>query len=199
MKISRLWLRVFVFGGAVLSGLFGSRGWAVADSFECLLGQVNEIGIGYKIAPVPLEVRGKTLRERALIGLGSYMVNAQGGCNDCHTNPSYAPGGNPFLGEPEKINADGYLTGSTPFGPFLSHNLTRCQDGEPAGLNFAEFLTVMRTGKDFKDSALPPGNTPLLQVMPWPVYGNMPTCELRAVYEFLKAIPAHPGCVPGGG
>jgi hypothetical protein len=36
---------------------------------------------------------------------GSYIVNAQGGCNDCHTVPSYAAGGNPFLGEPEVISA----------------------------------------------------------------------------------------------
>ncbi|HEX9671010.1 MAG TPA: hypothetical protein VGC93_16180 [Thermoanaerobaculia bacterium] len=35
---------------------------------------------GFNIAPVPLKLRG---RNRALVGLGSYIVNAQGGCNDC--------------------------------------------------------------------------------------------------------------------
>lgn len=49
----------------------------------------------------------------------------------------------------------------------------------------------MRTGID--DDAVPP-NVPsasndLLQVMPWPVYRNMTTRELRAVYEYLSAIP----------
>ena len=48
---------------------------------------------------------------------GSYIVNT-GGCNDCHTNPEFAPGGNPFLGEPEQINVDRFLAGGREFGPF---------------------------------------------------------------------------------
>ena len=200
MKTNKWCLRGLMITGLVLGGLLSNGVQARAESFQCILGQINEIGIGYRIAPVPLNLRGKTLRERALIGLGSYIVNAQGGCNDCHTNPSYAQGGNPFLSEPERINADEYLSGGTPFGPFISRNLTPCQAGKPAGLTFDEFLTVMRTGKDFKDAQIPslPQPTPILQVMPWPVYGKMTTCDLRSVYEFLKAIPAHEGCVPGG-
>jgi len=27
--------------------------------------------------------------------------------------------------------------------------------------------------------------------MPWPVYGKMTDRDLRAVYEFLSAIPSH--------
>jgi hypothetical protein len=42
------------------------------------------------------------------VGLGSYIVNAQGGCNDCHTNPPYATGGNPHLGESKVINSTHY-------------------------------------------------------------------------------------------
>ena len=44
---------------------------------------------GFRIARVQgiqLNLRGK---ERDLVGLGSYLVNAVGGCNDCHTEPSY--------------------------------------------------------------------------------------------------------------
>ena len=59
--------------------------------------EASRIQKGYQIAPVPLRLRG---RDRALVGLGSYIVNAQGGCNDCHTNPPYAEGGDPFLGQP---------------------------------------------------------------------------------------------------
>lgn len=29
----------------------------------------------------------------------------------------------------------------------------------------------------------------ILQVMPWPVYGKMTRRDLRAVYEYLSAIP----------
>jgi hypothetical protein len=36
----------------------------------------NEIALGYRISPVPLNLIGKN---RELVGLGSYIVNAQGG------------------------------------------------------------------------------------------------------------------------
>ena len=40
------------------------------------------VRIGYAIAPVPLNLEGKN---RDLVGLGSFIVNAQGDCNGCHT------------------------------------------------------------------------------------------------------------------
>ena len=69
---------------------------------------------GYQIAPVPLNLEDRDL---ALVGLGSYIVNAAGGCNDCHTSPPFAEGGDPFLGQPKAVNAARYLAGGTPFGP----------------------------------------------------------------------------------
>jgi hypothetical protein len=56
-------------------------GTALADDDS----ESARIKVGYRIAPVALNLRGKN---RALVGLGSYIVNAQGGCNDCHTYPS---------------------------------------------------------------------------------------------------------------
>ena len=50
---------------------------------------------GFDIAPVALDLKGKN---PALVGLGSYIVNAQAACNDCHTRPPYAEGGDPFQG-----------------------------------------------------------------------------------------------------
>jgi hypothetical protein len=171
----------------------------VADDDEppCLEEQSAKIRRGLRIAPVPLNFEGKN---RRLVGLGSYLVNAQGGCNDCHTNPPYAKGGNPFMGEPEQVNAAGYLAGGNDFDPFVSRNLTPCSDDKPAGLTFEAFVRVMRTGVDLKDGQTGPPDTPLLQVMPWPVYGKMTRCELRAIYEFLRAIPPHDdqGCAPAG-
>src|SRR4051794_32444258 len=71
-------------------------------------GDESRIQRGFQIAPVPLDLKHKN---RALVGLGSYIVNAQGGCNDCHTNPSYKAGGDPHLGQPAVINAEHYLAG----------------------------------------------------------------------------------------
>src|SRR5687768_8113699 len=68
----------------------------------------NEIKRGLAIAPVPLNF---PRRKKEQVARGSYIVNAQSGCNDCHTNPSYAEGGNPFEGEKEQINTANYLAG----------------------------------------------------------------------------------------
>ena len=148
------------------------------------------ISRGFAIAPVPLNLRHK---DRALVGLGSYIVNGVGGCNDCHTQPSYAPGGNPYLGQPEQINTANYLGGGQHFGPFVSRNLTPEADGLPAGRTFAQFSLEMRTGYDL-DHAYPAFG-PLLQVMPWPGYSKMTEQDLRAVYEYLRAIPPAPAGV----
>jgi hypothetical protein len=145
----------------------------------------SQIQRGYAIAPVPLNTGGLN---PALVGLGSYIVNAQGGCNDCHTNPPYAPGGDPFAGQVEVVNAAGYLGGGVAFGPFTSRNLTpRASDGRPAGLTLAEFTDALRRGTDYKNRH--PEISSLLQVMPWPVYGKMSDREIQAIYEYLRAIP----------
>jgi hypothetical protein len=147
----------------------------------------NRVALGLELSPVPLHV---TKRNRELVGLGSYIVNAQGGCNDCHTCPSYKV--NPFTTGQRKnvVNSANYLAGgvafNTPGGTFVSPNLTpdpsnnNLPDG---GHTFEQFKSMMRTGHD----AEPPHA--ILQVMPWPVYGNMSDEDLRAVYEFMKAIP----------
>ena len=146
---------------------------------------------GFAIAPVPLNLKGKN---RALVGLGSYIVNT-GGCNDCHTNPSYLPGGDPFAGEPEQINVPCYLSGGTDFGITRSRNLTPDSQGRPAGLTLEEFIHVLRTGEDTTSPGDPPFDNGLLQIMPWPVFGKKTDRDLTAVYEYLKAIPRRPRCL----
>jgi hypothetical protein len=151
---------------------------------------------GLSIAPVPLDLRGKN---RALVGLGSYLVNAVSECNDCHTRPYYELGGNPFKGQPERINRLDYLTGGNQFGPFTSANLTPNAAGLPAGLTLDEFIHLMRTGETEDHPAL----GPVMQVMPWPTFRKMTDRDLHAIYEYLRAIPSRPDnpnpgpCCPG--
>ena len=88
---------------------------------------------GFDIAPVHLEFERE---KRNLVGLGSYIVNAQGDCNGCHsTGPAaeFLPGGNPyFLHSTEQINPATYLGGGRDFPPIsgvpsphiISRNLT---------------------------------------------------------------------------
>jgi hypothetical protein len=142
----------------------------------------SRIQRGEALAPVPLNMTGLN---PALVREGSYIVNAQGGCNDCHTVPSYATGGNPFFGEPELINAPCYLAGGADFGIAVSRNITPRANGLPANRTLEQFKELMHEGTDFAGGA-----TPILQVMPWPVYGKMSDRELEAIYEFLRAIPS---------
>jgi len=179
------------FGGAflttiVLASVAGGRAQDRDDEGD---GRIQQ---GFRIAPVPLNLRGKN---RALVGLGSYIVNAQGVCADCHSCPTYEPGHNPYVGGDGKFNAANYLAGGVHFGPFTSANLTPDNHGVPEqGNDFATFMTMMRTGHD------PDEGNRILQVMPWPVYRHMTDRDLRAIYEYLRAIPtARPGLCAGPG
>lgn len=148
----------------------------------------QDIKKGLAIAPVPLHLNG---RNNNLVGLGSYIVNAQADCSGCHTNPPYTPGHDPFLGQPTRVNKEHYLAGGTEFGPFVSRNLTPDMNGLPAGLTLQQFIQVMRRGTDFKHIPphVPSEERDLLQVMPWPAYRYMSDRDLRSIYEYLKAIP----------
>ena len=149
----------------------------------------SRIRLGFAIAPVPLNLNGQN---PALVGLGSYYVNAVSECGDCHTNfPQYLPGGNPFLGQPKQINVANYLRGGHTFAPpdpfhvenpITSRSL-RPENGLPAGLTFDQFVDVIRNGTDYDH----PGR--LLQVMPWPILQNMTDRDLFAIYSYLSTLP----------
>jgi len=150
----------------------------------------SEIQQGLDISPVPPNLQGLN---PALVARGSYLVNAVAECGRCHTaQPRYMPGGNPFLGQSAQINTTDFL-GRTSGSP---RNLTPDAQRLPAGLTLEEFIFTMRTGTDLK--GLPPftpsAQLDLLQGMPWPENQKMTDRDLRAIYEYLKAIP----CVPGG-
>ncbi|HJQ97595.1 MAG TPA: hypothetical protein VJ826_04720 [Candidatus Polarisedimenticolaceae bacterium] len=152
----------------------------------------SEVQRGIDIAPVHLNLAGKS---PSLVALGSYIVNAQGGCNDCHTCPPYAEGHDPFAGQDAQVNAENYLAGGTSFGPFVSANITPDENGLPHGLTLEEFIQAIRTGHD------PDEPEEILQVMPWPVFRNMTDRDLTAVYTYLTAIPhaeRNDACVPEG-
>jgi len=178
---------------------------------------------GLEIAPVPLNLEGKSLK---LVGLGSYFVNAVASCNDCHSSgpaAEYTAGGNPyFKGNPPKVfNQSVYLGGGRNFGSLIpgtpeivSRNLTPDKTGLPAGgRTFEEFLQIFRTGADLDhlhpncstnvtSSAVcfpenQPFNGDLLQVMPWPLFQSLRESDIRAIYEYLRAIPCISGPATG--
>jgi hypothetical protein len=223
------------FAAIVVSGLLISSSPGRADNGKGNgigngngVAEGSQIQIGFSIAPVPLNMIGKN---PDLVGLGSYIVNAVGDCNGCHSaGPATEYIGNPALFAPpsltvhqvKKTNPATYLGGGRDFGPFpapnsplhiFSRNLTPDITGKPeGGHSLAEFMQIMRTGKDFDTSVHPtcPANTAqtascvpypfdggLLQIMRWPAFQDMTNRQLQAIYEYLSAIPCIDTVVSG--
>lgn len=187
-------LKAFLFAGLLIGSVCVSLLSAMAGGDKENDDNSNSrVQQGFAIAPAPLNLHGKN---RALVGLGSYLVNALGGCNDCHTCPTYTPGveHNPFIGGDGQLNAQNHLAGGVHFGPFVSANLTPDANGKPAGLTLDEFRTTLRTGHD------PDDPSEFLQVMPWPLLRHATDRDLAAIYEYLSTIPsATPGTCSGPG
>jgi len=161
---------IVALGTIFLLGVFGSSPRVQAqngpDEYEASL-----IDEGFEIAPVHLNLTGK---DRNLVGLGSYLVNAVGDCNGCHSSGAppigfypYVTGKNPYFHQPAKVDPTVYLNGGanfgtlgivgTPTGPngyagpsIISRNLTPDKNGRPAGGHtLAEFKEIIRHGTDF--------------------------------------------------
>ncbi|HEX4592706.1 MAG TPA: hypothetical protein VH157_00455 [Bryobacteraceae bacterium] len=179
----------------------------------------SKIQKGFDIAPVHLNLAGKN---RALVGLGSYLVNGDGDCNGCHSagpQTEFTPNGNPYLLPPvfagkKTVNPATYLGGNRDFlalvpgsAHIISRNLTPDKTGMPeGGRPFSEFLQIIRTGVDLdhlhptcptgtiNTGCVPfPFNGALLQIMPWSAFQDMTDHDIRAIYEYLSAIP----CITG--
>jgi cytochrome c553 len=93
---------------------------------------------------------------------GEYLA-AIAGCAQCH-----GPGlsGGPIPGAPR--------------GAAVATNLTSTGLGN---WTEADFVRLMRTGHRPDGSAIDPS-------MPWPYYAQMSDLELRAIWEFLRVVPA---------
>jgi hypothetical protein len=132
---------------------------------------------GLAISPVPLSLDGKTGKEKALIGLGSYIVNAASDCSGCHGGPpGFLAGGNPFFLGGGQVAWSRNLTPDPETGLALTHD---------------QFVEAIRTGRDFH-----PASTGMLVVMPWTTLRWSSDVDLDAIYAYLRAIPAVKNAVP---
>ncbi len=147
-RFARSAAAVAAFTAIVLAGIGSSspRARATDDDND---GNESRIQRGLEIAPVQLNLDGKN---RALVGLGSYIVNAHVPCNECHgAGPAinqFLPGSNPYFGQPAVINPATYFGGGRDFGAIapgaahiISRNLTPDKTGLPVGGHtFSEFV-----------------------------------------------------------
>jgi hypothetical protein len=109
---------IVVLVASVLAGMLTSSSRANADDGKSD-DSASLVQIGFMIAPVHLNLQGKN---QELVGLGSYLVNARSDCNSCHNsggppNFDFAPGFNPYFGQPKKVDPTTYLGGGQDFGP----------------------------------------------------------------------------------
>ena len=144
---------------------------------------------------------------------GRYLVRI-GGCNDCHTPKTMTAKGpiadekRTLSGHPasEKLPAvpkglitpDGWgavvnnhLTGwSGPWGTSYSRNLTPDTATGLGSWTEDMFIKTIREGKHQGEGR------PLLPPMPWQEYANMTDDDLKAVWAYLRSIPAVNNPVP---
>jgi mono/diheme cytochrome c family protein len=159
----------------------------------------------------PAEQEAQT--QEAKIARGKYLVTI-GGCNDCHSPKIFTPTG-PMLdttrllsGHPAGTRLPEFpldYIGPTKWGAVTTNDLTAWFG--PWGVSYAYnltpdpgtglgsyteeiFIKTLRTGKKLGvgRDILPP--------MPWQTIGQMSDDDLKAVYAYLRSLPAVNNLIP---
>jgi len=147
----------------------------------------------------------------AAVERGRYMA-AILGCGDCHTPLVMGPRGpepdmtHQLAGHPESlVMPPPPATGDSPWvwhgagtntafaGPWgISYAINLTPD-EVTGIgSWTEemFVNAIRTGRHWGQSR------PILPPMPWPAYAHLTDADLKAVYAWLRTVPAIKNQVP---
>jgi len=156
-------------------------------------------------APAPAPAPSPNPVER-----GKYIVSTSA-CHDCHTPTKMGPNGpepdmsRALSGHPESIKvtkpakldspwmaagSETFTAWSGPWGISFTANLTP-DDNTGLGKWTEElFIKAIREGKHMGTSR------PILPPMPWPVYRNFTDEDLKAIWAYLRSIPAVSNHVP---
>jgi hypothetical protein len=184
-----------------------------------------EIEAGLQAAPVHLTYDHGDRKLVGLGSYLVNVASECNGCHSAGPATQWAPGHNPYqrlgpFSPPEAVNPATYLGGGRDFGQvgpvtsatvpphIISRNLTPDSTGLPEqGADYGEFVDSMRYGIDHDhlhpncggavttNCFNPPFDGNKLQIMPWTAFQNLTDRDLRAIYEYLRAIPciASPG------
>ena len=136
---------------------------------------------------------------------GKYMVGIMG-CGDCHTPMKLGPNGpepdlaRQFTGHPESLPMPAPPSlGDSPWNSLS--NATNTAFAGPWGISYARnitpdeatgigtwteemFVKALKTGKSYG------GGRPILPPMPWPAYAKATDDDIKAVFAYLKTVPA---------
>jgi hypothetical protein len=179
-----------------------------------LLGSLGSAGCGASSAEAAGEKKGDaTLDTHARVERGRYLVNGIG-CNDCHTPLKMgANGPEPDMsrmlsGHPERfeitaaaaapagqwqhgfVGAPTSTAFSGPWGVSFAANLTPDTNTGLGIWTEEMFIRALRTGKHFGVSR------PILPPMPWQNFAKLTDDDLKAVWAYLRSVPAIMNHVP---
>jgi hypothetical protein len=152
------------------------------------------------------------MTEQQMIEKGKYLVTV-GGCDDCHTPKNFGPQGpeldmtRRFSGHPEGSVIPPVDTTLLHQWAFFSHDLTTAVG--PWGVTFSAnltpdnetgigtwqpemFINAFRTGKHLGVA----DGRPILPPMPWQNLQHLDEEDLRAMFAYLKSLPAIKNKVP---
>jgi hypothetical protein len=138
------------------------------------------------------------------VARGKYLVTL-GGCNDCHTPWKMGPGGpapdetrllsghpqDVKMPEPPKGGAAWAWSGAAtntafagPWGVSFARNLTPDAETGLGEWTEKDFIVTLRNGRHMGHGR------PLLPPMPWFNYGKATDEDLKAIFAYLRSIPA---------
>jgi mono/diheme cytochrome c family protein len=142
-----------------------------------------------------------------------HMLIVGGGCHDCHTPKKIGPNGpeadmaRMLSGHPQEVVVDAPFQ-QDPKNPWTTHTNDHLTAWSGAwGVSFAAnltpdqntglgiwteemFLNALKLGKHMGTAR------PIMPPMPWNWYGQLPDEDLKAMFAYLKSIPAISNRVP---
>jgi hypothetical protein len=215
------------FTAIVITGMLitSSRGSAKNDN-NAEQDEKMKIEIGFKVNPVTLNTAGKD-HDLLYLGSYIVNVTGDcNGCHsngpstEFVGNPALFQPPSHTAHQVKQINPATFLGGGRDFGAFpaptsplhiYSRNLTPDVTGmAEGGHSYSDFVQIMRTGIDFDGvhptcptttqtaSCVPyPFDGSLLQIMRWPSFQDMTDRDLKAIYEYLSAVPCIDTVVAG--
>ena len=167
-------------------------------------------GLGRAVS-TPVGAQDAALAQATPAQRGAYLVRAMG-CNDCHTPWILTPRGpepdatrllsghpqdfsiaaGPDLGKGPWVAAAAATNTAWagPWGVSFTANLTSDPETGLGKWTPETFIAAIRTGRHEGQGR------PILPPMPWPMYRNATDEDLRAVFAYLRSIPAIKNRVP---
>lgn len=141
---------------------------------------VFRLGKLFLIRPTPARPVAEPLRG-ATASYGAYLSQHAGLCAECHT---------PRGGLKDEADRTRLFAGSAPKDfPANPSNLTPDATTGIGSWSEDAFVQTIRTGVN-------PSGVPLHPFMPWHQNGRMTDDDLRAIYRFLRTVPAVRNAVP---